>query len=222
MNEDTVDEIDCGKYLIRIFRDDFASNPRNTMDNVGIIAAEDSNKYVRSETPSSIMFTYDRQSDYEMLERKFGAVAILPLYVFDHSACSISTTPFNNRWDSGQIGWVYATRESISNTLGIDIDRTPDAIDQVNSAMLQEIEILDQYWAGEVYRYELYEKSADDGEDMLLDLCGDIYGEDETRKEALQYLKRVLQLRDKKDFPLFYASGVELPVRDDVEALPFV
>ncbi len=35
---------------------------------------------------------------------------VLPLYMYDHSGITIALTPFNCRWDSGQVGFVQVPR----------------------------------------------------------------------------------------------------------------
>ena len=47
------------------------------------------------------------------LVRKYNVVVIHPLYMYDHGGVSLSTTPFNCPWDSGQVGFVVVTRESM-------------------------------------------------------------------------------------------------------------
>lgn len=39
-------------------------------------------------------------------------IVALPLYVYDHSGISISTSSFNDRWDSGFLGFIYCTDKS--------------------------------------------------------------------------------------------------------------
>lgn len=39
------------------------------------------------------------------------AIAILPVYGYDHSNLSIRCTPFSCSWDSGQLGYIWATKE---------------------------------------------------------------------------------------------------------------
>jgi len=36
--------------------------------------------------------------------------AFLPLYLYDHSGITMATTPFHCKWDSGQVGYIYATK----------------------------------------------------------------------------------------------------------------
>ena len=42
-------------------------------------------------------------------------IALFPVYMYDHSGIAISVSnaeyPFNDRWDAGQIGWWYITKE---------------------------------------------------------------------------------------------------------------
>lgn len=55
-------------------------------------------------------------SSCESLLEKY--VEILPLYLYDHSGITMSTTSFNDRWDSGQVGYIYASREDFINNTG--------------------------------------------------------------------------------------------------------
>ena len=40
-------------------------------------------------------------------ERGDEVLAVMPLYLYDHSGITISTSPFSCRYDSGQIGWAF-------------------------------------------------------------------------------------------------------------------
>ena len=51
----------------------------------------------------------------EMLKK--SDVVILPVFVFEHSGTSISVFEFGDRWDSGQAGWIYTTKENVKETL---------------------------------------------------------------------------------------------------------
>lgn len=85
-----------------------------------------------------------------------GKYVMKPLYLYDHSGLTISTTPFSCQWDSGQIGWVYVEVEKIRG----DID---DVIEG-------EVKIYDTFLRGEFYCYTLY-----DG-DNEIESCGGISG----------------------------------------------
>src|SRR5258705_5190303 len=44
--------------------------------------------------------------------KKYKPVCIKPLFLYDHSGITISTTEFNDKWDSGQVGFVVITCQS--------------------------------------------------------------------------------------------------------------
>jgi len=67
---------------------------------------------------------------------------ILPLYLYDHSGITISTSPFGCNWDSGQVGWVFITNQTIKEE-GIDESK-------VEEYLKSEVETYDQYLTGEV------------------------------------------------------------------------
>lgn len=50
-----------------------------------------------------------------LVKQKF---IILPLYLYDHSGITMSTSDFGDRWDSGQVGWIYASKEKFINETG--------------------------------------------------------------------------------------------------------
>jgi hypothetical protein len=52
------------------------------------------------------------------IKRDHKPLAILPLYLLDHSGLSISTGDFGDAWDSGMIGFIYVTRKDKENLWG--------------------------------------------------------------------------------------------------------
>ena len=45
---------------------------------------------------------------FSLVEQMDGMV-ILPLYLYDHSGITMNTCGFSCPWDSGQVGWIYAS-----------------------------------------------------------------------------------------------------------------
>lgn len=43
---------------------------------------------------------------------------ILPLYLYDHSGITMSTSVFSCPWDSGQVGWIYASKQKFIDETG--------------------------------------------------------------------------------------------------------
>lgn len=96
---------------------------------------------------------------------------LLPLYLYDHSGITISTSPFSCPWDSGQVGWIYATKETL--------DKETFDIDHATKYLIGEVETYDQYLTGQVYGYEV-----EDEDGNFLASCWGFYGEEDAIQEA--------------------------------------
>jgi len=84
-------------------------------------------------------------------------ICILPLYLYDHSGITMRTSPFSCQWDSGQVGFIYCTKERCDE-LGADFSKAEDCL-------RAEVEEYDQYLTGDVYGYVSWEFKLEDLED---------------------------------------------------------
>lgn len=112
----------------------------------------------------------DEMDDYEIreyvasLEDEGKQLIMLPLFLYDHSGLTISTTPFSCPWDSGQIGYIYTTFDRIKEFYNIfDADGMPegdmkDILDDVKKHLISEVKTYDCYLRGDVYEYILFKK----------------------------------------------------------------
>ena len=80
-------------------------------------------------------------------------IILIPIYLLDHSGISISTNPFNCKWDSRQIGYIYVLKKDAAKELGI----LTTLFDQqkVEEILVGEVKDYNDYLTGNVYRYEL-------------------------------------------------------------------
>lgn len=96
----------------------------------------------------------------EQLEEDFNILVIKPLYLFDHSGITISTSGFNCKWDSGQVGFVFITEEDIDKEY--DNISISEKLDIANIILEEEVKLYDCYITGEVYNIleddEIYEE----------------------------------------------------------------
>lgn len=107
---------------------------------------------------------------------------MLPLYLYDHSGLTMNTTGFSCPWDSGQVGWVYASKEDALKEFGGKV-LTAEKREKAESLMRGEVAYYDSYLRGECYGYELYK----DGD--LEDSCWGFIGSlDEVREAMEEYL----------------------------------
>ena len=129
--------------------------------------------------------------------------AILPLYLYDHSGITISTGKFSCPWDSGQVGWIYVSKEKVfEEKLGwispeLRATRDPKILNDrknwefpteenwekiAECCLESEVQVYDDYLTGNVYGYQLFEiDEADDYEDAIdgeeIDSCYGFYGD---------------------------------------------
>lgn len=115
--------------------------------------------------------------------RKIKGMVILPLYLLDHSGLSISTSDFCNKWDSGQVGWIYMTSKDVIREFGEINDYT---IVKAKHLLESEVELYDYYLRGEVYGYQLYDLNEEDEIDSCWGFVGEI---DEVKDDIKDHLK---------------------------------
>lgn len=78
-------------------------------------------------------------------------LCILPLYLYDHSGITMSTNRFNCPWDSGQVGYIYLTREKYEKETALEF-----TIKAAHEILTGEVETYDYYLTGEVYGKTLH------------------------------------------------------------------
>ena len=78
---------------------------------------------------------------------------ILPLYLYDHSGITMSSSPFSCRWDSGQVGWYFVSKKKVREEYGVK-KITQSLIDKVTEVLESEVKTYDMYLTGELYAEE--------------------------------------------------------------------
>ena len=124
----------------------------------------------------------------EAIIKQENVHTILPLYLYDHSGITISTGPFSCNWDSGQVGWIFVSKDKVKKE---GIDET-----KVGEYLKGEVETYDRYIRGDVYGYRIYEVTTcnlghDHEED--LDSCWGFYGEDYCLQEAKDIVNHLIE-----------------------------
>jgi hypothetical protein len=132
--------------------------------------------------------TLDECEDYLEDSKK---LVILPIYLYDHSGLTINTVGFHCPWDSGQVGWIYATvDEALKQKLGYQSKNgkfysykrnTPALRKTMREILLAEVETYDEYLRGEVYGYKCIklEECGKCGhvDEVEVDSCFGFYGD---------------------------------------------
>ena len=128
----------------------------------------------------------NEENDFEniepgkLLEMARKHALIFPLFIYEHSGISISMScayPYNDRWDAGQVGWIYVTFDKIKKAYGKVTKATKAKAQKV---MEGEVEVYDQYLRGDVYGFVLEKK----GTKCICACCGNEHGDDYEQVES--------------------------------------
>ena len=101
-----------------------------------------------------------------------NVAVILNLYLYDHSGITISTSPFGCRWDSGQIGFIYITKEDAIANWGKKIC-TKEVKEKALKFIEGDVKTYDDYLVGNVHGFTLTNKVTDEE-----DSCWGFFGDD--------------------------------------------
>jgi hypothetical protein len=164
----TDQSIKHGNYQLDIIIDDMAESPITAFDNVGQMVL----RHRKYNLPNEIDLDFDSflswDEVYDFLHTKYAF--ILPIYMYDHGGITISTNPFNDPWDSGQIGYIVTNEDHEGKTLEI---------------LRNEVEIFSQYLEGHCYGFRITK----DGEEI--ESCFGFYGDDDKKSGLFDSLLEV-------------------------------
>lgn len=169
-----------GQYTIHIETDDCSESPRD-WDNLGKMVCKH-NRYTLGDKeseniPWAEFDSWDEVQSY--LEKNYDIAIILPLFLHDHSSLSMNTGGFNDRWDSGQVGFIFIERDKIKREYGVK-RISKKLLEKVTGYLKGEVETYSKYLGGEVYWYQIINTKT--GEEI--DSCGGWYGHIEVEEEC--------------------------------------
>ena len=164
MNNVTVQE---PSYRLKVEYDDIPINPRTDYDNFGKMICWHSrydlgDKHDFSEPSEFLKQLIDADNDSlddlsinELKELADKNNIIMPLYLYDHSGITISCShsyPYNDRWDAGQVGWIYASYDDIQREFG---GINSETLDKARQILTGETNAYDDYLRGDCYGYTI-------------------------------------------------------------------
>jgi hypothetical protein len=154
------------RVKLEIIQDLDPSHPRTDFDNMFTMVCWH-NRY-------NLGDKHDFETPWAFKEwcKEQKGLIIKPLFLYDHSGITISTGSFSDHWDSGQVGWIYCTRENARKEMMVK-RLTKKVMAQVLKNLECEVEIYDQYLTGDVWGYNY--KSHDGIHD---DSCWGFFGSD--------------------------------------------
>ena len=175
-------------YELEIEQDDNGYNPRTEWDNVTTMVCFH-RRYNLGDKHNYNSRDFDGWDEMkQQIEEDYKVLMIKPLYLYDHSGITISTSPFGCQWDSGRVGWVFIEEKQWIKMMGEDMDRSEERLERIIDG---EVETYDQYLTGDIYQYKIYEvETCDKGHEhkSLVECCGGYFGEEECRSEGQSVL----------------------------------
>lgn len=109
------------------------------------------------------------------------------IYMLDHSGQTVSTTSFNDPWDSGWFGMVAVSIEKVKQEYGWRI-LTAKRRKQIEKYLTGEVETYDMYLRGDVYGFQITPENDDNN---VLDSCWGYFG-DENLKHMITECKSII------------------------------
>lgn len=117
-----------------ILYDEDAENPREYYSDRSTLVTKHRRYKLGDREPLSDT-EYDERCNDEKL-------VVLPVYMYEHSGIALSTGPFSCPWDSGMVGFIYAS---------IEKEQTHE---EVAKQLAQEIEIYSKFLQGAVFYFK--------------------------------------------------------------------
>jgi len=134
------------------------------------------------------------------------AYIALPIYMYDHSGVTISTSPFSCHWDSGFFGIVAVSLDKVRKEYGWK-KITSSRRKKIEGYLLGEVQLLDNYYTGEVYGFRVV--SVEDHTEEI-DSCWGYYGSDGLEQIESE-CKDIINLTHKKRGIQLFLPFIEFP-----------
>jgi len=182
---------------INIYPDDDPMNPVENWDMLGTFTCfhrryDLSCKKNKIKSPNELRETINKRN-----------VISLPLYLYDHSGITISTTPFSCRWDSGQLGNIWCTIGDARKEFGRKLS-SQELETNVYEVFVNEVKSFDDYLRGNCYGFKVEDVCTDEGEPSEVDSCWGYLGDmeyclDEARGVANhRIMRRIKSIRTER------------------------
>jgi hypothetical protein len=169
-----------GKTL-QVIQDDYAESPRHD-DNLGTMICFH-RRYDLGDKHNYSHKDYSGWSEMKSaIEKNENVAVILPLYLYDHSGITISTSPFSCPWDSGQIGFTFVSKKKLREEYRVK-RITKEIIERATKILLAEVETYDTYIRGEVYGFKVVDENG-----QVEDSCWGFFGSDIETNGILEHI----------------------------------
>lgn len=130
-------------YTLKIIPDENPLNPRTDCDHLGIMLCWHRRYSLGDSHP------YDTPQDFAESAAAKDMFVCLPVYLLDHSGLYVSVNDFNDSWDSGQLGFIYCTKQDAQKWF----NNTDVTEDEIKTELTAEVEEYNDYLNGAWYGF---------------------------------------------------------------------
>lgn len=130
-------------YTLKIIPDENPLNPRTDCDHLGIMLCWHRRYSLGDSHP------YDTPQDFAESAAAKDMFVCLPVYLLDHSGLYVSVNDFNDAWDSGQLGFIYCTKQDAQKWF----NNTDVTEDEIKKELTAEVEEYNDYLNGAWYGF---------------------------------------------------------------------
>ena len=130
-------------YTLKIIPDENPLNPRTDCDHLGIMLCWHRRYSLGDGHP------YDTPQDFAESAAAKDMFVCLPVYLLDHSGLYVSVNDFNDSWDSGQLGFIYCTKQDAQKWF----NNTDVTEDEIKKELTAEVEEYNDYLNGAWYGF---------------------------------------------------------------------
>ena len=174
--------IENEKYKLEIFDDLNPCSPRE-FDNLGTMVCFHRRYNLGDETElkSSDFSSWEELENY--LYKEEDALIAIPVFMYDHSGLWINTTGFSCPWDSGQVGYIYISKEKVRREYSCK--RISKKLKKmIREILCSEVDLYNDYLSGNVYGFTLTDK---ENAEEIDSSCG-FYGTDYIENGIFDYV----------------------------------
>ena len=171
---------------IEIEQDPNPMNPRTEYDNLGTMICCHK-RYNLGDKHSYKHSDYNSWDEFiNAVEKNEGPIVWLPIYMYDHSGITINTTGFSCPWDSGQLGFIYITKEKVRKEYGWKVI-SKKRLEKIKEYLRGEVETYDDFITGSVYGYEVKDAKGEE-----VDSCWGFFGSDHEKSGLMEGAKNAI------------------------------
>lgn len=175
-------QIENEKYKLEIFQEEEPLDPRED-ENLGTMVCFHRRYDLgdKTELKSSDFSSWEELESY--LYKEEDALIAIPVFMYDHSGLSINTTGFSCPWDSGQVGYIYVSKEKVRKWC--NCKRISEKLKElVKEILCSEVDLYNDYLSGNVYGFIVTDKKTN----KRIDDCSGFYGEDFLKNSLYDYV----------------------------------